>query len=327
MGMYTKTVTVSLGMVFVMGLCNPLSAKSKAGAVGNGSFPSFIQLAAGPEGVAVDKVGNVYVSISTQGEDQVWKFSPSGDVSFLASLGAPAGGVWYTGNAKGLIGRLAPKSGQITEFKVEGARDPHTPLWLNGKLWFTAQQANKYGLLDPKTGDVKVYDSPVPQSKPYGLQRAPDGTLWMALFGTNKLGHLDPATSQLATVDLPNADARPRRLAITADGRIWYSDYARGYLGMYDPKTKSAKEWKTPNQAPEHTSNPYGIGIAPDGAVWFNEARQGNMVRFDPRTEQMLVVEIPTKGSVIRNVTVDSARQRLWIAESGVSRLGRIDLR
>jgi virginiamycin B lyase len=172
-----------------------------------------------------------------------------------------------------------------------------------------------------------VYDSPVPRSKPYGLQRAPDGTLWMALFGTNKLGHLDPATAQLTTIDLPNADARPRRLAVTADGRVWYSDYARGYLGMYDPKTKSAKEWKTPNQTPEHTSNPYGIGVAPDGAIWVNEARQGNMVRFDPRTEQMLVVEIPTKGSVIRNVTVDSARHRLWIAESGVSRLGRIDLR
>ena len=239
----------------------------------------------------------------------------------------PNGDVWYTGNAKGLIGRLDAKSGEITEFKIEGARDPHTPLWLDGKIWFTARQANKYGVLDPKTGAVKLYDSPVPRSKPYGLQRAPDGTLWMALFGTNKLGQLDPATGHLTTVDVADSAARPRRLAITSDGRIWYTDYARGYLGMYDPKTRAEKEWKTPNQAPEHTSNPYGIGVAPDGAVWFNEARQGNMVRFDPRTEQMLVVPIPTRGSVIRNVTVDSVRGRLWIAESGVSRLGRIDLR
>lgn len=240
---------------------------------------------------------------------------------------APDGDVWYTGNAKGLIGQLDPKTGQITEFKTEGARDPHTPLWLDGKLWFTAQQANKYGVLDPKTGAVQVYDSPVPRSKPYGLQRAPDGTLWMALFGTNKLGHLDPATGHLATVDIADSTARPRRLAITSDGRIWYTDYTRGYLGMYDPRTKTSKEWKTPNQAPEHTSNPYGIGVAPDGAVWFNEARQGNMVRFDPGSGAMAVVPIPTRGSVIRNVTVDSARGRLWIAESGVSRLGRIDLR
>ena len=240
---------------------------------------------------------------------------------------APNGEVWYTGNAKGLIGRLDPKTGRITEFRIEGARDPHTPLWLDGKLWFTAQQANKYGVLDPKTGAVKLYDSPVPRSKPYGLQRAPDGTLWMALFGTNKLGHLDPSTGRLTTVDVADSAARPRRLAITSDGRIWYTDYARGYLGMYDPRAKTAREWKTPSRTADRNSNPYAIGIAPDGAVWYNEANQGNMVRFDPHTGATVVVPIPTRGSVIRNVSVDSTRGRLWIAESGVSRLGRIDLR
>ena len=240
---------------------------------------------------------------------------------------SPDGAVWYTGNAKGLIGRLDPGSGRITEFRIAGARDPHTPLWLDGKVWFTAQQANKYGVLDPKTGAVKLYDSPIARSKPYGLQRAPDGTLWMALFGTNKLGHIDPRTAQLTTVDVADTAARPRRLAITSDGRIWYTDYVRGYLGMYDPRTRTAKEWKTPNRTPQHNTNPYGIGIAPDGAVWYNEANQGDMVRFDPRTEATVVIPIPTRGSVIRNVTVDSTRGRLWIAESGVSRLGRIDLR
>lgn len=240
---------------------------------------------------------------------------------------APDGEVWYTGNAKGLIGRLDPRTGKITEFKIDGARDPHTPLWLDGKLWFTAQQANKYGVLDPGTGAAMLYDSPVPRSKPYGLQRAPDGTLWMALFGTNKLGHLVPSTGRMTTVDVADSAARPRRLAISSDGRIWYTDYARGYLGMYDPKTLTAREWKTPSRTADRNSNPYGIGIAPDGAIWYNEANQGDMVRFDPATGATVVVPIPTRGSVIRNVTVDSTRGRLWIAESGVSRLGRIDLR
>jgi virginiamycin B lyase len=217
---------------------------------------------------------------------------------------------------------LDPKSGKITEFPT-GARDPHTPLWLNGTLWFTAQQANKYGSLNPTTGEVKLYDVATTRALPYGLQRAPDGSLWIALFGTNKLGHLDPATAKLTEIDLPNAGARPRRLAVTSDGRVWYSDYARGYLGMYDPKTKAAREWKTPNDA----SAPYGIGVAPNGMIWFNEAKQGNMVMFNPATEKMEVVAIPTRGSVVRNLTIDSTRHRLWIAESGVSRMGRIDLK
>jgi virginiamycin B lyase len=235
---------------------------------------------------------------------------------------ATSGDVWYTANAKGLIARLDPKTGKFTEYPT-GARDPHTPLLLGNILWFTAQQANKYGTLNTATGAVALYDVPTPRALPYGLQRAPDGSLWIALFGTNKLGHVDPATAKLTEIDLPNAATRPRRLAVSSDGRIWYSDFARGYLGMYDPKSKAAREWKTPND----NSNPYAIGVAPDGAIWFNEARQGTMVRFDTKTEHMDVVAIPTKGSVIRNVTVDSARHRIWIAESGVSRLGRIDLR
>jgi virginiamycin B lyase len=239
---------------------------------------------------------------------------------------APDGAVWYTGNAKGLIARLDPKTGKITEFPT-GARDPHTPLWLNGSVWFTAQQANKYGSLNPATGEVKLYDVETNRALPYGLQRAPDGTLWIAMFGTNKLGHLDPATAKLTEIDLPNAAARPRRLAVTSDGRVWYSDYARGYLGMYDPKSKATREWKTPNQTPTESSNPYGIGVAPNGMIWFNEARQGNMVMFNPATEKMEVVAIPTRGSVVRNVSIDSTRHRLWIAESGVNRIGRIDLK
>src|SRR4029077_17586244 len=128
-----------------------------------------------------------------------------------------------------------------TEYPT-GVGDPHTPLWLNGTIWFTAQQANKYGTLNTATGVVKLYDVPTPHALPYGLQRAPDGSLWICMFGVNKLAHLDPATAKLTEIDLPDAAARPRRLTITSDGRIWYADYGRGYLGMYDPKTKATRE-------------------------------------------------------------------------------------
>ncbi len=67
-----------------------------------GAFPSLIQFNLAqleiPEGVAVDKEGNVYVSIrqSPMGplplSDQIWKFSPSGQKTVLADLGLPGGG-------------------------------------------------------------------------------------------------------------------------------------------------------------------------------------------------------------------------------------------
>ncbi len=70
---------------------------------GAGTFPSWLPFDAAqaewPEGVAVDKVGNVYVSIRQspigplpEFSDQIWKFSPSGERTLLADFGPPGGG-------------------------------------------------------------------------------------------------------------------------------------------------------------------------------------------------------------------------------------------
>jgi sugar lactone lactonase YvrE len=63
---------------------------------GRSTFPDLITFDFGPEGVAIDKIGNVYVSVTvSSGSDQIWKFTPSGAKSVLADLGAPgyAGGL------------------------------------------------------------------------------------------------------------------------------------------------------------------------------------------------------------------------------------------
>jgi sugar lactone lactonase YvrE len=60
------------------------------------AFPAFIPFDGVatehgvPEGVAVDKPGNIYVSVNVAGGgDQIWKFAPSGEKSVLVDFGAP----------------------------------------------------------------------------------------------------------------------------------------------------------------------------------------------------------------------------------------------
>ena len=57
-----------------------------------GKFPAFIPMSGvTPRGVAVDKVGNVFVSVSVgSGASEhinIWKFTPAGEQSFLADIG------------------------------------------------------------------------------------------------------------------------------------------------------------------------------------------------------------------------------------------------
>jgi virginiamycin B lyase len=213
---------------------------------------------------------------------------------------------------------------KITEFRLPAnANAPHTPLLVGNRVWFTAQTNNTYGELDPATGKVRTFTCPTPRSLPYGIRLAPDGSIWIALFGTHQLGRVNASTGALEEIVIPDERARPRRIEVAPNGMVYYTDYARGYLGRFDPRSGEFKEWRSPGG---DGSAPYGIGYAPDGRVWYNESGSGTMVGFDPVTEKMDAVKIPTAGSVVRNVSVDAKRHIIWLAESGVQRLGKLEL-
>jgi virginiamycin B lyase len=181
-----------------------------------------------------------------------------------------------------------------------------------------------YGRLDPRTRQVKVWNVPTSGALPYGMVNAPDGSIWVALFGTNKLGKIDGESGALREIVLPQQGARPRRLAVDQSGVVWYTDYARGYLGSYNPKSGAFREWPSPSGA---RAAPYGIAVAPDGRIFYDEARTGDIVAFDRKTGNAETINIPTPGSVVRNMTVDSTRNRVWLALSGTGRLGKIELK
>jgi virginiamycin B lyase len=172
----------------------------------------------------------------------------------------------------------------------------------SGILWFTVQQGNFVGRLDPATGAIKLVTSPTPKSRPYGIQISAQGVPVFVEFGTNKIATIDPKTLAIKEYPLPDAGARPRRLAIGPDGMIWYADFARGFIGKFDLATGAVKEWPSPS-GPK--SEPYGM-VFTKGAVWYNEsnAKPNTIVRFDPATEKFQSWAIPGGGDIVRNMDV-----------------------
>jgi virginiamycin B lyase len=204
-----------------------------------------------------------------------------------------------------LIGKLDPVSGVVTEYPMPDskARDPHTLNFdQSGILWFTVQQANMVGRLDPATGEIKLVTSPTPKSRPYGIKINSKGVPVFVEFGTNKTATIDPKTMAITEHVLPDAAARPRRLAISPDDTVWYVDFARGYLGKFDLATGAVQEWPSPS-GPK--SEPYGI-VFTKGAVWYSEsgAKPNTMVRFDPGTNKFQSWAIPGGGDIVRNMDV-----------------------
>jgi virginiamycin B lyase len=190
-------------------------------------------------------------------------------------------------------------------------------------LWFTLQNSNMVGRMNPATGEIKLVTMPQARSQPYGMVMMADGSPFICEFGANRLAKFDIDTMAITEYTLPNAESRPRRLTITADDVVYYADYSRGYLGMYNPKTKASKEWPSPS-GPK--SQPYGI-VQINGVIWYNESaiRPNTLVRFDPKTEKFQSWIIPGGGGVVRNMSV-FPNGNIAMAESGVNRVALVEI-
>ena len=191
-------------------------------------------------------------------------------------------------------------------------------------LWFTVQQSNMIGRLDPATGTIKLVTSPTPKSRPYGLQINAEGVPIVVEFGANKIASIDPKTMAIKEYTLPRAAARPRRLAIGPDGMVWYVDFAGGQLGRLDLATGAVKEWPSPSG---EKSEPYGI-VFTKGALWYSEsgAKPNTIVRFDPVTEKFQSWAIPGGGDIVRNMDVTPDGNPV-IANSLTNQVGLVEIK
>ena len=106
------------------------------------------------------------------------------------------GNIWYTAINVQKIGKLNPKTGEITEYPmpIPEARGPHTPIFdQKGMLFFTLQSGH-VGRLNPATGEIKVSKTPTDGTYPYGIQVNSKGVPWYVDFRGNRLGSVDPVT-------------------------------------------------------------------------------------------------------------------------------------
>ena len=237
------------------------------------------------------------------------------------------GNVWFTANFGAYIGKLDPRTGKVSKYPMPdpNARDPHTPI-LDGpdRIFFTVQSANMVGRLNVRTGEITLVPSPTPRSNPYGMVMNSKGIPYFVEFGANKIARIDPTTLQIHEYVLPHEGSRPRRVAMTPDDVIYYTDHSRGYLGRFDTKTGAMTEWPSPG-GPE--ARPYGITIV-NGVVWYSESntKPNTIVRFDPGTEKFQTWAIPSGGGVVRNMVHTPDGAALWIACSGMNRIGRVQI-
>ena len=228
-------------------------------------------------------------------------------------LATPDGMIWYTGQMANVLGRLDPRTGRFTEFRLPPRSGPHGLVADRaGDIWFTANFAGYVGKLDPKTGQVVQYPTKDPAARdPHTLAFDRDGILWFTLQSADKIGRLDPRTGEMKLVDVPTPHANPYGLVITSQGAPVFDEFGTNRIGTIDPATMKIREIVLPH--PE--SRPRRIAITAGDVIWYTDYARGDLGRLDLKTGEVSEFASPG-GSNSQPYAITALHGVIWYVES-----------
>jgi streptogramin lyase len=205
------------------------------------------------------------------------------------------GAVWYTNFGGLTIGKLDPRSGQVTEYPVPelkpGAPVGSLDLELDpqGNPWFAMMYQAAVAKLDKKTGKVEAFPLPAEFDNP-----------------RVQIGMIDPRHSDV-------------------DGKVWFSEGGSRTFYRLDPATGKFEHVEPFKNYPKGAHGAYGIASDADNNLWFMDFADRNVGRTDA-TGATLIYPVPTPASRPRrgHMTADG---KLAFAEFAADQAGVIDLK
>jgi virginiamycin B lyase len=229
----------------------------------------------------------------------------------------PDGAPYITEGGQNAIARVDPADLTVTLFRLP-VKDPYTNLNTGvfdkrGTYWFTGQ-AGIYGRLEPKSGEVKVFEAPKGPGA-YGITVTPAGDIWYASLAGSHIAKIDPATGLAMVVQPPTPKQGARRVWSDSKGRIWVSEWNSGNVSVHDPADASWKTWKLPGNAPRT----YAVYVDDKDKVWLTDFAANAIVRFDPVSEKFTAFASDKPDANVRQL--DGRPGEVWGCESGNDRL------
>jgi virginiamycin B lyase len=230
------------------------------------------------------------------------------------------GSVWLTDSGQNAIVRVDPRispSGRaVKAFPLpEGTYANLNTATFDGKglHWFTGQ-SGIYGRVDPRSGDVKVFNAPKGRG-PYGIHATPDGTVYYASLAGSYVGRIDSDSGKVTVIEPPTKNQGARRVWSDSRGNIWVAEWNSGQLSRYEPKTGKWAQWKAPGVSPRV----YAVYVDETDKVWASDWSAQAMLRFDPATEKFESFKSSSANANVRQI--HGRKGEVWTPESAADKL------
>ncbi len=205
------------------------------------------------------------------------------------------GMVWYSDFGALFMGKMDPKTGQVTEYPIPKIKEGFP-----------------VGTLD--------------------LEQDKDGNMWVAMMYQGGVAKLDKATGKVQTWSVPKewqTDATQQSFASPnfwhVDGKVWVKNSDRAQILRMDPKTN---QWENFGSFTDPTNNrpigSYGINADHNNNLYMLDFNSNNIGVLNGATKKIEVYKTLTPNSRPRRGRVDD-QNRLWFAEYDGNAVGMFD--
>ncbi|HZQ98927.1 MAG TPA: lyase [Chloroflexota bacterium] len=234
---------------------------------------------------------------------------------------APAadGGVWYTAQGSGELGRLDPTTGRVKTIKLGGGSAPHGVIvGPDGAPWITDGGLNAIVRVEPTTDEVKRFPLPGRNANLNTATFDKNGVLWFT--GQNGVyGRLDPVQGRVEVWDAPRGPGA-YGISTTPGGEVYFASLASSYVGRIDLETRKA----APIDPPTRAQGARRLWPDSRGRVWVSEFIAGQLGRYDPATGAWREWRLPGQNPQPYAIYVDEHDQ-VWLSDFGANALVRFD--
>lgn len=213
----------------------------------------------------------------------------------------PDGMVWYVDFGQQFLGKLDPRTGEVTEYEVPEAR-PGNPTGIlavkldrDGNPWGGNMFQGSIFRFDRRTEEFQVWKVPDELEQPTGA------------YGTRifQINHAAPESSHV-------------------DGKVWLQNRSIAGAHRLDLATGEFESFEPFRDSERNSHNLYGIQPDSENNLWFLDFSNEHIGRIDAKTGEIAIYETPTLDSRPRRGEVDS-EDRLWYAGFGGGVVGMFD--
>jgi virginiamycin B lyase len=250
------------------------------------------------------------------------KYFPVSDGIGLHDV-APAadGGVWFTGQGAGVLGRLSPGDGSFRTIGLGKGAAPHgVTVGPDGAPWVAEGGQNAIARVDPADQKVTLFRLPEKYAGANLNTGVFDrsGVYWFT-GQSGFYGRLEPKTGNMTVFKAPKG-VGPYGITVTPKGDIWYASLAGSHIARIDLATGNA----VVVQPPTPSQGARRVWSDSKGRIWISEWNIGHVEVHDPADGSWKNWKLPGSSPRAYAVYVDD-RDKVWLTDFGANAIVRFD--